>query len=212
MLVLLIAISTLRVDIHYVHNGDDDELNAKFVLWKIIRYSLKVPVIAIDKETATVVFEEEEDSAVGHKEKKDKMSPRDMLYDIKQFQRFLKHVVGFHTIVRHFLMTVSVNRLSWKSVIGTTDASLSGSISGLLWAVKGNVVGVIGNYMRMRTLPYMAIQPVYNMVISRTELKCMITFRMGHAIIAAIKVVRHWRKGKPLLPSQKTEKGRDMNV
>ncbi|PYZ97200.1 hypothetical protein CR205_00945 [Alteribacter lacisalsi] len=210
---IILMFSKITVHIHYFHDGDNDELKIKGVLWWIIRYTFRVPVIAVDDETPTIVMEEKTGfSASNEKETKEKVSIHDILYDMRQFERFLKHVFGFHTIVRHFLSRVWVKKLTWKSVIGTTDAALSGSISGLIWAVKGNVTGLIGNYFRVKCLPDLQVQPVFNMAVSRTEFYCMISFRIGHAMLAAIKVFRHWRKGQPYFPEKSNDQRRDMNV
>ncbi|WP_026690670.1 DUF2953 domain-containing protein [Alteribacter aurantiacus] len=208
----LLFFSNLHVHINYFHDGDNDELKIKTILWKVFRYTYTIPVISVDKETPTIVMQEEEDSSAGHEETNEKMSIHDFVYDMRQFNEFLTHVLGFHTILRHFLATVSINQFSWKSVVGTSDAALTGSIGGVLWGIKGNVVGLIGNYFKVRSLPELAIQPVFNQAISRTELKCMLSFRIGNAILGTIKVYRHWRNGRPFKLKKGSEQRRDMNV
>ncbi|TMW71730.1 DUF2953 domain-containing protein [Alteribacter natronophilus] len=212
--IFILMISRITVHIAYFHDGDNDELKVKGVLWGILRYTYRIPVIEIDEETPTIAVEEKKSSTASGTEKeiKEKISLHDVIFDIRQLRRFLKHVFGFHTIVRHFFSRVQVKKLVWKSVVGTSDAALSGSLSGIVWTVKGQVTGLIGNYMRIKCLPDLQVQPVYNMAVSRTDFLCIISFRIGHAMLAAIKVIRHWRKGKPYFPKQSKDQRRDLNV
>ncbi|UTW68865.1 hypothetical protein KHA80_16170 [Anaerobacillus sp. HL2] len=59
------------------------------------------------------------------------------------------------------------------------------------------------HYMRLKVEPILDIQPAFQQVISHTELSCMISFRLGHAIIAALQIVKHW-KSRPKVYGRKS--------
>ena len=113
------------------------------------------------------------------------------------FKELLQHVISFHRIVRYFLRKVSVRKLEWHSVIGVGNAALTGTLTGALWSVKGGVLGVISNYMRLKDMPNLSITPSFQKAYSQTQLSCMIQFRIGYAMVAGLKLVKFWKGGKP---------------
>ncbi|MDQ0255022.1 hypothetical protein J2S74_002404 [Evansella vedderi] len=211
MLLPLLFFIKMKVLINYSHNGQDDELSLQFRTLGFIKYSVNLPLLAIDDETPSVVYEEKRQSALGEKDIKEKFTLHRFLDDLKHFHRFLKHVVGFHTILRKFMQKMSIDKFLWESEIGTGDAALTGSASGLLWGIKGNTLGVISNYMNWKTKPQISVVPQFQQMLLKTSFECMVSFRIGHAILAGLKVLRHWKKGRTLFKSTDTA-GRDINV
>lgn len=179
----------------YEHRGDDDQLTIRFRMWYgLIRYSISVPVLTIDEETASLNFKEETDSQVGHSEKEKKLSWRRILYDLRQFERFLKHVHGFYKITRRFLRKMTVKHFSWETAVGLDDAALTAQFSGLLWSIKGNIFGLMAHYMRVKSNPTLSVNPIYQGFVSKTRLSCMLSFRIGYAMIAGLQVLLHGRR------------------
>ncbi|MBU9714655.1 DUF2953 domain-containing protein [Evansella tamaricis] len=202
----------VKVYITYVHDGKDDDLSVKFtLLFGLIKYKIKVPVLAIDDESPSVFYKEKRESALGTKEMEEKFTLHRFLDDMKHFERFVKRVIGFHTIVRKFMKKVSINEFYWKTLMGTGDAALTGSTSGFLWATKGNIIGIMANYMKLKSEPKIEVVPEFQQMTLKTSFKCMVSFRIGHAILAGIKVLRHLKKGRTLFKVN-TDARRDMNV
>lgn len=211
LLLVLIIFMKIKVYINYSHDGKDDDLSLQMKMLGFIKYTVKIPMLAIDDETPSVVYEEKRQSALGEKDIKEKFTIHRFLDDLRHFERFLKHVVGFHTIVRKFMKKVSINSFKWETEIGTGDAALTGSASGLLWGVKGNVLGIMTNYLRLKTRPQINVVPQFQQMLLKTSFECMVSFRIGHAIFAGIKVLRHWKKGRTLF-KRTDPAGRDINV
>ncbi|ADU31492.1 DUF2953 domain-containing protein [Evansella cellulosilytica] len=213
-LLLLIPFLKMRVTMNYIHNGKDDELTLQLkTFFGLIKYEMNFPLLAIDDESASLVFEEKSKSALGEKKKKKKFTVNEFIDDIIHFERLLKHVVGFHTIVRKFLKKMSLEKLNWETHIGTGDAALTGSSSGILWGIKGNVIGIVSNYMKLKVRPNILIQPQFQQMVLKTSFSCIVSFRIGHAILAGLKVLRHWKKGRTLFKkSTEQTSGRDINV
>ncbi|UCZ52285.1 DUF2953 domain-containing protein [Bacillus shivajii] len=208
----ILAILKLTLYVSYSHNGQDDEGLIQFrLLFGFIRYTVKIPLLAIDKESPSLVIEEE--TGIGSDvEKKRKFNVFEFIYDLEQFERFLTHVFGFHTIVRNFMAKIHVNKLSWYTEIGTGDAALTGSISGVVWGIKGNVVGFAAHLFQLNVSPSIDVVPKFQEMELATKFECMVSFRIGHAILAGLKVIRHWQKGKPFLQNPVRNARRDMNV
>ncbi|MDG5787005.1 DUF2953 domain-containing protein [Evansella sp. AB-P1] len=212
LLLPFIVFLKIKVNVTYMHNGKDDNLSLRFKVL-FFRYTVEVPVLAIDDESPSIVYKEERKSAIGEKEINEKFTLHRFLDDVKHFERFIKHVVGFHTIVRKFMKNVSVNEFYWETQMGAGDAALTGSSSGILWAIKGNAIGIMANYMKLKTEPKIKIDPQFQQMVLKTAFKCMVSFRIGHAILAGIKVLRHWKKGRTLFKkSMDQSSGRDLNV
>lgn len=204
LLFILLIIAKINVDIKYVHSNDDDKLNVKVNLWNIPIYRMSAPLIKIDENSASIVVAEKQSLGGGKAteksgdEKKVKITFEEILDLLKEAKEFLKHVVGFHKIVRRFLGHVSVRELEWRSNVGIGDAAMTGVLSGVVWSIKGIFVGMISNYMNMKQSPRVEITPNFHSAISQTYFKCMISFRLGQAIVAALLIVRHWRQ-RPMI-------------
>ncbi len=116
---------------------------------------------------------------------------------IRRTRDIINHVVTLHTIVKRFLKKVHIKELYWHSELGLGDAVLTGQASGAVWTLKGLIIGTMARYMRMKQVPKLSITPQFQRLISQTDFSCMISFRAGHAIIAGLMIVKHW-KGRPL--------------
>ncbi|WP_247747153.1 DUF2953 domain-containing protein [Alkalihalobacillus sp. BA299] len=205
LLLFIIFITKLNIFIRYYHNGDDDELMVRIRAWKVFSYTFQAPLIKIDNDSPSLIVEEEQGVGGMANEKKVKITFETIIRDLKEFMDFLQHVVGFHKIVRRFLSHVSVKDMRWTTDIGVSDAALTGFLTGMAWSVKGGIVGLISNYTKMKGLPKIAITPHFQQTLSHTELKCIVSFRIGHSIIAALLMLRHWRR-RPALFQASEEK------
>lgn len=204
LLFLLIVMTKVNININYVHRNDDDELKVKVSLWKITVYRVSAPLIKIDENSASIVVAERHSVGGGEgsrdlgEEKKVKITFQEILDKLEETKEFLRHVVGFHKIVRRFLKHVNVGDLKWKSQVGIGDAALTGTLSGLVWSIKGLFIGILSNYMNLKERPEIEINPNFQTAISQTYFQCMISFRLGQAIVAALLIVRHWRR-RPMI-------------
>ncbi|MFE8704180.1 DUF2953 domain-containing protein [Cytobacillus sp. FJAT-54145] len=185
----------------YYHAQDNDDLVIKFkALFGLIQYKIKVPLIKLDENSASIVVKEKVEQGPQEKNiqsEKRKITPNEMLKSFSDMRELLNHVVALHTIIRKFLKKVTVKNLEWQSVIGVGDAAYTGMITGAFWAIKGSIVGLVSNYMKVKVVPNIMITPNFQQAISQTSLKCMIEFRIGHAILAGIKLFKFWKGGKP---------------
>ncbi|WP_245191126.1 DUF2953 domain-containing protein [Anoxybacillus tengchongensis] len=68
-------------------------------------------------------------------------------------------------------------------------------IVGLGWSIKYYIVAMVSKYMNVCSHPSISIVPFFQGAVSRTSFTCMIRFRIGYAILAGLKVVKHLKKG-----------------
>ena len=206
-LFFLILMTRLTVIIDLLHVGDDDHLKIKFRAWLgIIRYTISIPLIKVDDEANVIVKQEQklgdENSNKKVKKGKEKITPEEEVKAIHDVKEILQHVVGLHKIVRRFLKKVKVKEFEWHSQIGIGDAAHTGMLTGLVWSIKGGVVGIVSQYMQLHTTPIISITPEFNVYCSRTKLQCMIQFRIGQAMLAGIQLIKYWKGGRPKLKSK----------
>lgn len=192
---VLLPFAKIKVNINYSHNQDNDELAIKIsTFFGLASYKISVPVLKIDEDSASIIVKEEQHSAVGDNEKTEKITPEIILRDLRKIKGFLRHVVGFHKIVKRFLNRISINHFSWSSHLGIGDAASTGTLVGTAWAIKGSTLGIISHYMKLKVEPLIEVNPTFQKLTSHTQISCMISFRLGYAIIAALQTVKHWKK------------------
>nr|WP_309099667.1 DUF2953 domain-containing protein [Fredinandcohnia onubensis] len=204
LLTLLILVSRLKIYIEANHLRDDDHIKIRFSIWfGLIRYTINVPMVAVDKESPRVVFKKEQkaSASTGAKKKKEKFSVKNLISDLSDTKVILNRVVDMIPIIKSFLKKISVTKLEWHSHIGVGDAAHTGVLTGLGWSIKGTIVGMISHYLNLKTHPDYSITPSFQFAVSETSLRCMIHFRIGHAMVAGIRVIKRWRGGIPKFSS-----------
>lgn len=201
LLLIFIMFLKLKVIIRYYHGNDNDHLKITFkALFGLIKYKINIPVIKVAEDAPAIVVKEEIETGPQEKVKqKDtkKFTAHELLQSFQDMKQLLEHVVGFYKIIRSFLRKVTMSELEWFTVVGVGDAAATGMISGAFWTVKGSLLGIISSFVKMRTMPKIMITPSFNRAVSETSFQCMIHFRIGHAIFAGIKLLKHWKGGKP---------------
>lgn len=210
LLLLLVLVTKIHIFISYYHNGDEDELKVKVTAWKFIKYTIKVPLIKIDEDSPSNIVKEKKKASANivKDEKKMKITLNTILEKINKIKDFLEHIVGFYKILKRLLKRIDITKFEWKTNIGTSDAALTGVLTGVLWSIKGIVLGIASHYMNLSTKPHIEIVPNFQSAISKTRFQCMISFRLGQAIFAGLLVVRYWkRKPKQLKPIGENMKG-----
>ncbi|WP_227936591.1 DUF2953 domain-containing protein [Alkalihalobacillus deserti] len=207
LLFIVIAITKVKINCQYRHNQDDDLLEVIVTIWKIKVYTFSAPIIKIDSDSATILVEEEQEIAGVQSKKKLPITPELILGKLRWLRDFIDHVIGLHKIVRRFLKKVSVNKFTWHTDIGVGDAAYTAQLAGAVWTLKGSIIGMIGNTMRIKLMPKLSITPQFQAVVSHTYFSCIFSFRIGHAIVAGLMLLRHWkRRPKFERPSSSVQK------
>jgi hypothetical protein len=204
LLILLLIFTKITIYLNYYHHKDDDHLNIEFRAWHgIIRYKKNIPLIKVDDQSPSLVVKgkSEINDKTTTEEKTSKITPHDVITNLKNFKEILQHVFELNRIIKKFLKKVSVHKFEWNTVIGVGDALYTGVISGALWTVKGSLVGLLSEYFSFKEIPQIMVHPNFNQMMTSTDLSCMFQFRTGHAMLAGLKLVKFWKGGKPRLKS-----------
>ncbi|MBU8879730.1 DUF2953 domain-containing protein [Bacillus sp. FJAT-29790] len=200
LLLIIVILTKIKVYLNYYHHKDDDNLMIEFKAWfGLIKYKIEVPLIKIDENSPTVVVKGKKASETQEEARiKDtkQYSAEDLLNSIHDTKQIITHVVSLHQIIRKFLGKVSIEKFSWHTVIGLGDAAYTGMLTGAFWMVKGSIVGLVSHYMKLKTAPEISITPYFQFAVSQTVISCIIHFRIGHAMLVGIKLVKYWKGGR----------------
>ncbi|MGP3562187.1 MULTISPECIES: DUF2953 domain-containing protein [Geobacillus] len=205
----------ISVTIVFRHARDDDEYKIVVrTLFGLIRYTVRVPLIKLETEPESpgvaFVHKEGVGGTRAKKEKKRKWTPGDIVDFFRQVKRFLKQVVDLHEIMKRFYRHITITTWEWKTNIGTGDAASTGLVAGLGWSLKYTITGAVSRYTKMNTIPVIVIVPAYDRIVSETSFLCMFHFRIGHAMVAGLRIIKHWR-GRRRLPKRKSLAARQAN-
>ncbi len=201
VLVMVILITKIKVKIRYQHIRENDEFIIKLSAWfGLLRYTIHVPVINVDLDSASIKLKENTGKSDQSKIEKDKrITPESIIDFMKNMQRLLEQVVGLHKIIRHFFKKVQVKQFEWHSRIGLGDAAHTGALVGACWAIKGSIIGLLTSTLHFRVRPLLTITPDFQENSADTTIICILRFRIGQAILTGIKLLRYWKGSKAKL-------------
>ncbi|MDA3129804.1 DUF2953 domain-containing protein [Aliibacillus thermotolerans] len=196
VILLLIAIWFAPIDISYDMKKKKKryDIQLKITVWYVIRKKIAIPWIRLDEETPSLIIHERSEGIFGQPNEKDVTeTPKEMKAQIQTFHMWVKHIQSFRPVVKNFLRKITVKHWKWSSSLGTGDAALTGMMAGGLWSVKYMANAVLATFLRMDTSPDFSIQPFFQKKIFDFHLSCMVSFRLGHAVIAGYKLWRQLR-------------------
>ncbi|NEU29903.1 DUF2953 domain-containing protein [bacterium LRH843] len=194
VLIVCIFVSKVSVKVVYKHDRDDDLLEARIYLWFIKVYTYSAPLIKIDDHSPALVVKEKHYTGLSSEKKRQVITPQTIINYLRKFKEFLQSIVGFHRIIKKFCGRISVHYLKWQTHIGVGEAAHSAQIAGAVWALKGSIVGIMSHYFKMKQMPNLYVQPYFNEWVSKITFSCMVSFRIGHAIVAGLMLLKHWKR------------------
>jgi hypothetical protein len=194
---ILLMVSTLHIELQFVHRNDRSDVQVTMRMYRYLRYTLKVPIIQFDAKDHAVKMKEEKQSSAGtKKEKKKRITFQQLKKQYYSFQHVLVHVKNFYRIIQGFFMKIKITKVSWHSAIGLGDAPASAIAAGSLWGLKGIVLQLINTFFILKGNPSISVVPVFQGMHSETRFFCMVSFRIGHAIVVMLKIMKAWRKSR----------------
>ncbi|WNB93142.1 DUF2953 domain-containing protein [Bacillus sp. NEB1478] len=194
---ILLMLSTLHIELQFVHRNDNSDVQITLRMYRFLRYTLKIPLIQFDAKDHAVKIKEEKKASLGtEKKKKKRITFRQFKNQYKSFRGMLIHVQNFYHIIRHFLSKMKVENIAWHSAVGLGEASASAIAAGSLWGIKGVVLQLINTFFILKGNPSVSVVPVFQGMHSETRFSCMVSFKIGHAIVVMLKIMKAWRGTK----------------
>lgn len=132
------------------------------------------------------------------------MSKRNEKWSWAQFKQIFKIGPQLQTwsdlspIMKKMLDYIVIEKISWQSRIGGSNAMWSALYAGILWALKGLGITFLARNSHLRQVQLM-VQPDYISAELVSEFACILKIRIVHIIIIAIYLtvwkVRWWING-----------------
>lgn len=195
LIIFLLIVTPLRIAITYGRMSENDRLSVEVSAWfRLIRYRYEFPAINLkgseDGPKVTAKMESKTDETwkniTGPKVKK----------WYHNYQEFLEKVHDLQPIVKKMTSRIRCVDLDWHTTLGTGDAAETGALTGLVWGAKSMLIAFFSHNISFRTIPRVSVEPVWNGKCIRTRFTCILQFRLGHAMIAGIRILFRIRKGR----------------
>lgn len=199
LLFILGLFAKLTILVNYQHNNDNDDLKVEFRIFRFMKYRIHVPLIKIDDNSPSLVVESHTHIGKPGNEQSDnnvhQIGKHDVMTKIHNAKALLEEVFNLHVIVKKFFQKVAIKKFEWETLIGVGDAAYTAIAAGALWTMKGSIISLLSHYLQLKEMPKLSITPHFQAAVIQTRLTCMIQFRIGHAILAGLKLIKFW-KGK----------------
>lgn len=82
------------------------------------------------------------------------------------------------------------HQFNWSTEIGAGEAGTTGIICGVLWTVKGVLMGLITNKCSLKCNPDIRVVPLFQHKYIHSKMDCIVSIRLAQAIYAFLKVMR----------------------
>jgi hypothetical protein len=193
---VLIWFTSLRIRIVYKRAAENDRIDVEVSMYRrLLKYRFTVNMLQIESLSKGVkVSQKAEVGQKGQAKERKKMwiTPRTIKRMQRKFVRLLRNVYDLNEIMRHTLKYVRGEMLEWRTSIGLGEASATGASVGAVWAIKSSIIAVLAHYISLTTQPRLYVLPEFHREMLDTHLVCILRFRIGHAIIAVIRIAVHY--------------------
>ncbi|MFJ5965248.1 DUF2953 domain-containing protein [Bacillus sp. NPDC093026] len=202
LLVILLILMKVTISLEYSHANDNDHIALKVTtLYGIVRLKKEIPMVRVNMEDQTIDIREKKmakSETPSHKDESEhkKVGKRDMKQVLHQMERITKEIVDLNQIMRQFFIHMKIVSLHWTTWIGFHDAALTGVAAGGVWSVKGALLAFLQEHLTFKHKPVYEVIPAFQHNVSKTHFTCIAYFRIGHAMVAAIRLLAHWLKGR----------------
>jgi len=198
-LLFLIFITPLRIHILYERKKENDQVNIEVTCWfRLIRLRYELPMVKLKAKNGTpeVDAKLEQSNPITSDQKTHALSAPQAKNWYQRYQQLLENVHDFQQIIKHMLKKLRCEKLEWETTLGLGEAMETGALTGIAWGLKNMIVAVIAHYVTMRTIPRVSIQPEWNNQLLHIHFRCILRFMVGHAMIAAIRILWKYVKGR----------------
>ncbi|WP_273832547.1 DUF2953 domain-containing protein [Guptibacillus sedimenti] len=177
----LIIFSTVRVTVIMEHSSTVEELQiAVRALFGLVVYETTIPLIEL--------FEEGEESV------KKKKKEKGLKGETKELVQVLKKAFRARKSFLFFLKRVRFKNVQWETNFGAGNAANTAVFAEIVMNAKVAIFTLLSHYSNLHTIPQLIVTPIYENKTIQTYMKCMITFKLGHAMIAVIKLMKSQKK------------------
>ena len=200
LLFILVMFLRLRVEVHFTRKGEDDYLKLQVSMVRgLFRFKTEVPAVDVGRYLLRPVLKVKagaEGSVSGASVKTGRVMKIPLTLDKLRklpiyINKALELVDRYKKTLLKLLKKIRFHYLHWTTDIGLGDPADTGIAAGLLWGVKGFLYGLFQNYAGTTgENPKFVVRPCFNAACFRLDFHCIFDMRIGHIIIAGLKIVK----------------------
>lgn len=201
VVVLVVAACSSQVvingDVKRIGTNDDAKVRIR-ALFGLLKFKYEIPIAKL--EGMSIKMQEEVSTKNAGidtwKEYNDEINPEKVasaLDKMKQILVFTKDLTGW---LKKTMTKVEVTSWSWSTSVGTGDAMWTAMATGAIWSVQSSVLGLLSQFVQVKTEPVMEVQPIFNRSGFATEWSCIAQIRFGYAILAGLQLLLRVKKTK----------------
>lgn len=184
----------VRVEVHYKREGKDDRLHLGVrALFGIVRFGYDIPVVALMERTGKIALKKDSAKAMpAQKQGWVQITVEKIDKAIRSLNDIRNKIGKYKRALRRLSKSFHLEEATWQTVFGTGDAAQTGWLTGLAWAFKGVVNGVVYRNVTVKQRILYRVQPHFQAKGFRTELTCIIRFWPGKTMTAGLTLVILW--------------------
>lgn len=187
-LIFLCIIPFLRVNVRitYQKNGRDDELIVIFsFLMGLVSFKIEAsPIRVFVLRRMKKMIAEETGLAVAGKTMADLGLDIDSKGIRSIIERTSRQYRQFGPIINYLISRISIIDLVWDTSLGWGDAAITGISVGILWNIKTMILNLMNACLRRVVIKRININPDFRGVNLSIYFDCILSFKIGHAIVA----------------------------
>jgi hypothetical protein len=191
-----LVFSRVRIEIIYRREADNDKGEITVIgLGGLFRYRINIPTVdfkSVDK--GVKVEENTKTTAITEEVKGTSITMEKMERFYHNYEELLHGVSHLQENLRWFMARITCETWTWRTTVGTGDAAEAGVLTGIVWAVKANVLGFISHYIAWSESPYLEVVPQFQQAVFQTHYEGVFSFRLGNVIRFAIRLWIRFRK------------------
>ena len=173
----LIIFSTVHVTVTIEHSAVVEELQIQVhAFFGLFIYSTTIPIKELLDGGEEVIKEKAEEKGI--------------FRDLKELKTLLKKTLSARKSALFFLEKTRIKNIQWETNFGMENAANTAVGAELLLNLKVAILSLLSHHSNFLTVPQLIVTPIYEVKTIQTYLKCMITFKLGHAMIAVIKLMK----------------------
>lgn len=199
-LFLMLLITPVQIHLYYGRVGENDHIVVELSAWyRLIRRKYEIPMVfmkATEEGPEVVAKVETVQQKTKTKDKVQDLTRKQVNKWYHNYREVLEKVHDMQPLFKKFFRRIHCTRLEWHTVMGAGQASETGALTGIIWAVKSMIVGAISNAISLRVLPSLSVQPVWNQAFIRTQFHCELHVILGHILLVVFRLFIQLRKGR----------------
>ncbi|MFP7255906.1 DUF2953 domain-containing protein [Terribacillus goriensis] len=117
-------------------------------------------------------------------------STDDMMQQLTNFITDLQRIWKSFPYLRQITKSAELQQFRWHTTIGMSDAAATGTIVGLVWALKGIANQIIRSNFQTKQPFDIQVQPIFQASFFDTSFQCIVSIRTGKAMQAIISNAR----------------------